>query len=217
MSRRQLGWIRMLNSDLDELNTVIQHSPKLRAVNIKATDRTGHPGLARGYLFFNAIRNLITVETIDTLILDFFTGFSTLPSNQSVPHLCPTIGTLLGRLRVLHVRMPRVCPEISKISKSTEFSRNLQDVVINLSLMVSSQEITLASQRCGYYLIDGVRTVMPAMREEAKNLISRTASLKLMRILTHSVPQFKIQSFDLLNGIIMELTESMSWMKRANI
>jgi hypothetical protein len=107
--------------------------------------------------------------------------------------------------------MRSICPDVLKPQDPNE-KLHLSVVVINLSLTTNLPGITSAahSKRCG----SGARGLLQLkadIQEQAEALATRMASPKLMRILTHSLPQFETQSLDVLTGKTMILDDDMAW------
>ncbi|UNI13852.1 hypothetical protein JDV02_000550, partial [Purpureocillium takamizusanense] len=104
-----------------------------------------------------------------------------------------------------------ICPDVLK-PRDPNDGLYLNVVVINLSLTTNLPGITSAahSKRCGSQG-GGLLQLKAEIQEQAEALATRMASPKIMRILTHSLPQFTTQSLDILTGKTMILDDDMGW------
>lgn len=208
------AWKGSLDSALKQLSSITQQSRKLRTFHIRAWNYPSPDPLdsPEDYLSLPTIKALLSVENLSVLVVDLTVSFMDSPEEQeNVHHICPAIGTLLSTLRTLHLRMRTICPGVLKLRDSKD-SLRLSEVVINLSLMTDVAETTSAShsQRCKPQDA-GLPALKADIREQAEALASRMACPKLIRILTHSLPQFELQSLDVLTGKTMILDDDMAW------
>ncbi|KAM7215356.1 hypothetical protein V8F06_009217 [Rhypophila decipiens] len=211
--------ITTLNNDLTKLATVVQQSPRLRKLRIRiwSPDCPEPPYIPWGYPRLATIQAFLSVENLRHLVLDEVSdlsdGYSNSPSQQGEDHhLCPHINALFRTLRTLHVRMRSICPDVLKPRDSNN-TLHLSEVVINLSIIADTDLSTSAvhSKRCGSEGVGGSLQLKAEMEEQAEALATRMASPKIMRILSHSLPQFEIRSLDVLTGKITVLDDDMAW------
>ncbi|CVK99304.1 uncharacterized protein FMAN_02157 [Fusarium mangiferae] len=206
------AWERGLNDDLSQLAVMVQRSPRLRTLRVRAWS---YPSAYRfpleGYLSLSTMRALLSVENLGVLVLDL-AGTSLDPSAQQVnEHICPFISDLLRTLQTLHLRMRSICPDVLKIQEPDKKLR-LSAVVINLSLDTRQSDITSAAHSvpCGS-LFGGLIQLRDDIQKQAEVLVTHMESPKTMRILTHTLPQFDTLSLDVLTGKIMRLEDDASW------
>ncbi|KAF4947778.1 hypothetical protein FGADI_10172 [Fusarium gaditjirri] len=210
-------WIkrrRTLNNDLDKLAIIAQQSRRLRTLRVRAWKSPwGHPLSPRDrYLSLSPMLALLSVESLSVLVLDL-SGVSLNSSGQQEDerHICPSVAALLPTLRILHLRMRDICPDVLK-TQSLDSKLRLSTVVINLSLPPDQPSMTAAahtkpcdSQRGGFIQLRA------DIREQAEALLTRMAFPQTMRILTHTLPQFDTQSLDVLTGKTMKLKDDAAW------
>lgn len=211
-------WLKDLDTNLAQLAIMAQKSRRLRVLRIQAW---GYPAPAPlpsydGYYYLSlpTMRALLSVENLSVLVLDLSTNFlisSRGRGGDAGGHICTAIGTLLGTLRTLHVRMRSICPDVLK-PRDPNGSLRVSTVVVNLSLDLNLGGITSAShsRQCGP-LSWGFLQLKADMREQAEALAARMASPKTVRILTHSYPNFRRQSLDVLTGKTMILEGDVAW------
>ncbi|KAL2194381.1 hypothetical protein P885DRAFT_71445 [Corynascus similis CBS 632.67] len=184
--------ITALNKDLDQLAIITQH--------------------VEDYLPLPTMQALLLVENLRVLVLDLSAGFLNWAGQQgNGRHICPAIGALLCTLRTLHLRMRSICPDVL-IPRDPNISLQLSEVVINLSLTEELPGITSAahSKRCGSQG-GGLFQLKADLCEQAEALTTQMAFPKVMRILTHSLPQFETNSLDVLTGKTMILENGSAW------
>lgn len=144
------------------------------------------------------------MENLSVLVLDLSAGLLGLSGEQEESHhICLAIGALLRTLRTLYLRLRTICRDVLKLRDPGD-KLHLNVVVVNLSLMVNLTGLMAAthSNRCGSWT-GGLPRLKADMQEQAEALATRVASPKTVRILTHSLPQFEPQSFDILTGKTM--------------
>ncbi|KAI0536544.1 hypothetical protein GGR58DRAFT_475090 [Xylaria digitata] len=207
-------WIDILNEDLAQFAIIAQQSRRLRTLRIRARSSPSPDTLdsPEDYLLLPTIRGFLSLENLNVLVLDLSVSLLNSSEEQGNGlHICPTIGALLCTLRTLHLRMHSICPDVLKLQDHDD-SLNLSVVVINLSLITNEPGITSAahSKRCGSPA-GGLLQLKADIQERAEALAARMKSPKVMRVLTHSLPQFKTQSLDVLTGKTMVLDDEMAW------
>lgn len=208
-------WTAALDEDLAQLAVLAQGSRMLRALHIQAWRSPSPEPLdsAENYLSIPTMKSLLSLDNLGVLVLDITCSFVNLSGQQAIDHhICPAIGSLLPTLRTLHLRMRSICPEVLKL-RDTNNSLRLSVVVVNLSLIANVPGITSAahSQRCGSQGGGGLVQLKAEMQQQAEALATRMASPKVVRILTHSLPQFETHSLDVLTGKVMILSDGMPW------
>lgn len=209
-------WIAALDNDLRQLAVLAQGSRILRALHIQAWRSPSPEPLdsAENYLSLPTMKAFLSLEHLDSLVLDISCSLLNLSGQQgSDHHICPAIGALLPTLRTLHLRLRSICPDALKLQDAND-SLRLSVVVVNLSLTANLPGITSAahSQQCsGSQSGGGVIQLREKMQQQAEALAIRMASPKVVRILTHSLPQFETHSLDVLNGRVMLLNDNMAW------
>lgn len=207
-------WIEALNHDLAQLAVLAKGSQMMRALQIRAWRYPSPEPLddVQNSLSVPAMKALLSPENLGVLVLDISCSLLD-PSGQQGHdhHICPSIGSLLPNLRTLHLRMRSICPDVLKV-RDTNQSLGLRVVVVNLSLTTSLPGITSAahSKRCGSQG-GGLLQLKAEMQKQAEVLATRMASPKVVRILTHSLPQFETHSLDVLTGKVMILGNGMAW------
>ncbi|KAK3382032.1 hypothetical protein B0T24DRAFT_600347 [Lasiosphaeria ovina] len=206
--------ITALKKDLDQLAIITQQSHRLHTLRIRAW---GFPypepfDSAEGYLPLPTMQALLLVGNLRVLVLDLSTGFLNSAGQQgNGHHICPAISALLCTLRTLHLRMRSICPDVL-IPRDPNISLHLSEVVINLSLTEKLPGITSAahSKRCGSQG-GGLLQLKADLFEQAEALATQMVFPKVMRILTHSLPQFETNSLDVLSGKTMILEDGSAW------
>ncbi|RBA17461.1 hypothetical protein FPRO05_02185 [Fusarium proliferatum] len=206
------AWEKGLNDDLAQLAIIVQQSPRLRTLRVRAwSSPSAYRFPLEGYLSLPTMRALLSVENLSVLVLDL-SGTSLDPTGQQVDeHNCPFIGDLLRTLQTLHLRMRSICPDVLK-TQGFDKKLRLSTVVINLSLDTHQSDITSAAHSvpCGS-LFGGLIQLRDDIQKQAEVLVTRMESPKTMRILTHTLPQFDTLSLDVLTGKIMKLEDDAAW------
>jgi hypothetical protein len=207
------SWRQVLDSDLAQLATIARQSRMLRTLRIRAwsSPPANTLGYLMNYLPLPTIQGFLSLENLSVLVLDLSVGFLSSPGEQeNGHHICPSIAALLPTLRILHLRMHSICPDVLK-PQGPENNLRLSELVINLSLTTNQPGITSAahSKRCGG--VGGLLHLISDIREQTAALAARMGSPRIVRILTHSLPLFEIQSFDVLTGKMMVLDDDMAW------
>ncbi|KID82380.1 hypothetical protein MGU_10277 [Metarhizium guizhouense ARSEF 977] len=207
-------WIKDLGNDLAQLTIIAQKSHRLSTLRIRAS---GYPSpqpldISDDYLPLPAMQALLSMENLCMLVLDSSVSILAPSGEQGDSHhICPAIGTLLRTLRTLHVRMRTICPDVLKPQDPSE-NLHLSEVVINLSLTANLPGITSAahSKQCGFQG-GGLLQLKADIQEQAEALATKMASPKVIRILTHTLPQFETQSLDVFTGKTIILGDDMAW------
>lgn len=206
-------WIAALNNDLAQLAVLARGSYMLRALHIQAWRSSSSEPFdsAENYLSLPTMKTLLSLENLSVLVLDISCNLLLSGQQENGHHICPAVGALLPNLRTLHLRMRSICPDVLKL-RDTNNSLRLSVVVVNLSLIANFPGITSAahSQRCGSQS-EGLAQLKAEMQQQAEALATRMASPKVVRILTHSLPQFETHSLDVLTGKVMILSDGMAW------
>ncbi|KAI1124925.1 hypothetical protein F5Y10DRAFT_248325 [Nemania abortiva] len=204
------SYIKALNSDIAQLATMAQQSRRLRTLHIRAWRSSSPRGFsdADWYLSLRTMQGFLSVDNLSVLILDLSAGFRRSLGDDR--HICRDIAALLPTLRILHLRMRRICPDVLK-PQDPDGDLRLSELVINLSLTTTAPRITSAthSERCGG--VRGLLLLQSDIREQAEALAARMDSPRVVRVLTHSLPSFEILSLDVLTGKIMVLDDDMAW------
>jgi hypothetical protein len=215
LGRALLGaWTIALDNDLAQLAITAKESRKLRMIRIQASSER-HPLLPqlsrRDYLSLSTIKALLSVENLTVLELDLC-GTLLMPRHEHRDdfHICTSIGALLPTLRRLRLRMRSICPDVLR-PQHHDTSLRLSEVLINLSLSNESPMITSAAHsiRCGP--IGGFLELKADIEDQAEALAIHMASPKIIRILTHTLPQLEMRSLDVLTGKCMKLADDMAW------
>lgn len=207
-------WIAALNNDLAQLAVLAKGSHMLRALHIQAW-RSSSPerfDSAENYLSLPTMNALLSLDNLGVLVLDISCSLLNVSGQQGDGHhICPAISALLLTLRTLHLRMRNICPDVLNLPDTND-SLRLSVVVVNLSLNTNLPGITSAahSQRCRSQG-GGLVQLKAAMQQRAEALATRMASPKVVRILTHSLPQFETHSLDVLTGKVTILSDGMAW------
>lgn len=209
------AWTTVLDDDLNELASIAKESKRLRVIRIKALSEY-HPLFPhlprRDYLSPYTIQNLLSVKNLTTLELDLC-GSNLMPLQEHHDdfHVCTSIGAILTSLRRLRVRMRTICADVLRLQHHNT-SLRLSEVLINLSLSNESPTTTWAahSKQCGS-TVPGILSLQAAIKDQAEALAARMDSPKLIRILTHSLPQIEMLSLDILTGKRMVLADKMGW------
>ncbi|KAI1824347.1 hypothetical protein F4861DRAFT_267034 [Xylaria intraflava] len=197
-------WVDVLDDDLAQLAVIVQKSRRLRTLRIRAWSA---PSLdpfdsSENYLSLPTMRSFLSVENLSVLVLDLPDVFPNPSGEQGNGlHICPAIGALLRTLKTLHIRMRSICPDVLK-PRDSDDSLQLRVVVINLSLMTNQPGITSAAhaRRCGSQGLRGLLRLKADMQKQGQALATRMATPKVMKILTHSLPNFDHLSLDVLTG-----------------
>lgn len=217
----QLGdrqsWTKDLTEDLAQLATIAQHSRRLRSIRVQAWNVVPREALENPELHtpLPPIPDLLSVENLSVLVLDLSGSSGSFPNppGQQVEqlHICPAISTSLRTLRILHLRLPRICAEAVTPPDPND-NLHLRVMVINLSQIVNLPDVTAVthSKRCDSQG-GGLLSLEDEIQEQAEALVARTACLETVRILTHSFPRLETQSLDVLTGKTMILDGDMAW------
>ncbi|KAK5660875.1 hypothetical protein OQA88_12246 [Cercophora sp. LCS_1] len=203
-----------LDEDLDQLAIITHQSHRLHTIRIRAwAFPCPEPFDSAGdYLPLPTMQALLSVENLRVLVLDLSAGFLSSAGEQgNGHHICPAIGALLCTLRTLHIRMRGICPDVLN-PQDPNISLQLREVVINLSLTENAPGITSAahSKRCGSQG-GGLLQLKADLRKQAEALATRMEFPEVMRILTHSLPQFETNALDILSGKTMILKDGSAW------
>ncbi|KAK0710363.1 hypothetical protein B0T21DRAFT_376472 [Apiosordaria backusii] len=211
------AWTTELNNDLLYLATIIKQSRRLRILRIQATSEL-HPLLRflerRDYLFLSTIRAFLSASNLTSLELDLC-GTRLMPhqsqENGEGFHVCTSIAALLPTLRRLRLRMRTICADVLKPPQHCT-SLSLNEMLINLSLSNESPVTTSAAHatRCGSST-GGFLQLKADMEKQAQVLVAQMAAPKIVRILTHTLPNIKMQAFDVLTGRNVTLSEGAEW------
>ena len=195
--------INVLNDDLAQFAIVAQQSRRLRTLRIQAWSgpTPDYPNFREDFLSLPMIQAFLSLDNLGVLILDL----SNEPEQHGDGHICTAIGALLGTLRTLELRMPRICPEVLKPRDPRAILR-LSEVVITLSMANADHELEEEpgphSQRCGSQA-GGLLQLQAEMLQQAEILATQMASPKALRIISHSPLDFKEESLDVLTGKTM--------------
>ncbi|KAI1293244.1 hypothetical protein F5Y03DRAFT_332231 [Xylaria venustula] len=206
-------WVKSMGNNLSRLAVIAQQSRRLHTLRIRARNSPSPEILENpvDYLSLPTMQSFLQLDNLSNLVLDLNTNFlDSRVDQRNGLHICPAIGALLGTLRTLHLRMRSICPDVLTARDSND-NLNLRVVVINLSLITNQPGITAAvhSERCGSGV--GQLQLRADIKEQAEALVTRMASPKTIRILTHSLPSFQIRSFDILTGNTMTLNDGAAW------
>ncbi|KAI1740918.1 hypothetical protein F4680DRAFT_418108 [Xylaria scruposa] len=207
-------WIDVLNDDLAQLAVIAQQSRRLRTLRIQARSSPSPEDAinnSNDYLSLPTIRGLLSVENLSVLVLDLPIDFlNSSEAQERGLHICPAIGALLRTLQTLHIRMRSICPDVLK-PHDLDNIPHLSVVIVNLSLITNEPGTTSAahSKRCGSPA--GPLQLIMDIQEQAQALAAQMASPRIVRVLTHSLPQFETRSSDVLTGKTMVLDDGMAW------
>jgi len=209
------SWATVLDNGLAQLAIIAKESRKLRIIRIQASSEN-HPLLPhlprRDYLSLSTIRALLSVKNLMVLELDLC-GTFLIPRQEHRDgfHVCTSISALLTTLRRLRLRMRSICADVLRLQHH-DTSLRLSEVLINLSLSNESPMTTSAahSTRCGS-TGGGFLKLKADIEDQAEALAAHMASPKIIRILTHSLPQLEMRSLDVLTGKCMILADDMAW------
>lgn len=212
---RALTKIEALNNDLSKLATIAQQSSRLRNLRIRiwSPDSPEPRNIPGGHPRLSTIQAFLSVANLRRLVLDLCGRCLNSPGQQgNCHHICPHISALLPTLRTLHLRMRCICPDVLK-ARESDNTVHLSEVVINLSFIGHTQLATSAfhSKRCGSHGVGGFLELKAEIQEQAEALATRMVSPRIIRILSHSLPQFDVRSLDVLTGKITVLDDDMAW------
>ncbi|QKX58876.1 uncharacterized protein TRUGW13939_06004 [Talaromyces rugulosus] len=200
--------IKTLKNVFAQLAIVAQQSNRLRTLRIRAWSSPEPASRPGDYLTLATMQAFLSLEKLRVLVLDLSGSFLDASGEQGNSyHICPAIGALLRTLRTLHLRMRSICPDVLK-PRDPDDSLHLSVVAINLS-HPGIMSVT-HSKQCGSRG-GGVLRLKAAIQEQGEVLATRMASPKTIRILNHSLPQFEIQSLDVLTGKTIILDDDMAW------
>ncbi|KAF2021851.1 hypothetical protein BU24DRAFT_339445 [Aaosphaeria arxii CBS 175.79] len=208
-------WTTVLNHDLTQLYMTAEQSWKFRGLHIRAwSERHPHFHLRprRDYLFLSTVRTLLMAEHLSVLELDLC-GTLLVPRDEDGddPHICTSISALLPTLSRLKLRMRSICAGVLTPSRHDTKSL-LKEVLINLSLSNESPLITSAAHSTPCDVAGGGTVqLMADIEDQAKALVACMESPKIVRILTHTLPNLELRSLDVLTGKSMTMTKDMAW------
>jgi len=205
-------WSEGLGGDLHELATTIRQSPRLRVLRIQATTEM-HPRdnlPRREYLAPSTLCDLLSVSNLTVLDLDLCGSPSRSRGDQVLGqefHICSSIAKHLTTLQRLRLRVRRLCPDALKPQENSSNLR-LNEVLVNLSLAGESPGITAATHASPCSLMGGL---VSTLEEQAKLLVAQMEAPRIVRILTHTLPSFKMHALDILTGKTLVLNEGADW------
>ncbi|KAH9883305.1 hypothetical protein F4778DRAFT_697825 [Xylariomycetidae sp. FL2044] len=202
----------VLDNDMAQLAIMAKRSRRLRTIRMQTLG--GYcPLLPRcGYLSVATIRALLSVQNLTVLELDLC-GTSLMPQEGHSDdfHVCTSIGALLTTLRRLRLRMRSICADALR-PQHHETSLRLSEVLINLSLSNESTMTTSMTHSTPCSSTGGRFLKLKAdIEDQAEALATRMISPKIVRVLTHSLPQLEMRSLDILSGKCMILADDMAW------
>ncbi|KAM0539917.1 hypothetical protein ACHAO7_011696, partial [Fusarium culmorum] len=201
--------------DLEQLATIIQQAPKLHFLRIEAYGSRRSDPLegSEDLISLNSIQAVLAVNHLTFLAIDLPGGVLTSSGGrEEACHICPNIGALIHKLKYLRLRVRNICPDALRPRDSADGLR-LNRLIVNLSLKMDLPGITSAahSKRCGPPNEGGFLQLKEDMQEQAEKLGAKMASPKLIRILSHTLPQLETHSLDVLSGGTMLLEDRMRW------
>ncbi|OAL50497.1 hypothetical protein IQ07DRAFT_587152 [Pyrenochaeta sp. DS3sAY3a] len=211
------AWTAKLNNDLSYLATIYKQSRKLRILRIQATGEL-HPLLwfleRRDYIFLSTIHAFLSSSSITSLELDLC-GTRLVPDESQEHgegfHTCTSIAALLTTLRHLRLRMHTICADVLKPQQHSTNLR-LNEILINLSLINGSPPITSAYHAtCCGSSPGGIVQLIADMEKQAQDLAAQMAAPRMVRILTHTLPNFEFRAFDVLTGKNVALSKGAEW------
>ena len=212
-----------LNADVVQLGALVRNAPRLKSLHVRASG-WAHPDdgeHAVSYLSLPTVHALLQVPIrLEVLVLDITTTLSPSPlllsadSPASHFHACSAIASLLPTLRVLHVRMPSICPDVLVPPNSHALDNpRLQEVVVNTSLKDTDNLGNLSTYHarpCGHR-ITSVPVLWERLYEKAELLAAQMQAPKTVRIIKHRLPTFQLITMDVLTGDEMELADDQGW------
>ncbi|KAH7115210.1 hypothetical protein B0J11DRAFT_510808 [Dendryphion nanum] len=210
-------WRRDLNDDLSYFATIIEQSRKLRILRIQANNEL-HLAycfqMHNNYLFSPTLRGFLSTSNLTSLELDIC-GTELVPyqfqEHSEGLHVCTSIAVPLTTLRRLRLRMRSICSDVLK-PRQNNTNLRLNEVLINLSLFNSPPLTTLAVHAtCCDLSPGGIVQLKGEMEKQAQLLVTHMAAPKIVRILTHALPSFRKQAFDVLTGKVIKLSKGAEW------
>jgi hypothetical protein len=107
--------------------------------------------------------------------------------------------------------MRNICPEVLRLQEDGT-RLHLNEVLINLSLSAEDPLTTAVAHatRCGS-AAGGFLQLKADMEKQAEVLTAQMAAPKMVRILTHALPSFKLRAFDASTGRYVALNEDAEW------
>ncbi|OAA63336.1 hypothetical protein SPI_03499 [Niveomyces insectorum RCEF 264] len=208
-------WFRVLQHDLARLAAIARQARKLRALRIRACCHAALPVPAsqmEDYLSRATLQSLLSMDHLHVLVLDTTVGLRASPGERDDHgHVCPAVAALLPSLGILHLRMCRICPDALAVQGPVR-SLRLREVIVNLSLLDNRPGITSAAhaRRCGPAGA-GMLQLQADIHKQAEALADRMAAPKTVRIVSHSLPDFRVHALDVLTGTMMVLEDGTPW------
>jgi hypothetical protein len=217
-------WTNDLDRKLTEFVGILRNCTNLEAIQLKALPECRltfanfprwnylHAGTLN-YLHAGTLVNLLAVNNLTTLELDTWgTHLIMRNGGGENTHICLSISALLPNLRRLRLRMRSVCP-IALRAPPGDSGICLAELIVNLSLYGdSSTDNPIAfSKQCGTLGHGGLLQLRRDMEERMSLLVSRMSYPKFARILSHSFPDPRMQSWDALTGRRMILRDGAAW------
>jgi hypothetical protein len=203
-------------NSLAQLATAVPQFRRLRTLRIEVRS-TSLSDDAGDYLSLPTLQAFLSVRNLSVLEIDInisarFLQERDKPRTGEVHHICPAISALLPTLQTLHIRIPRICPDILRLQGPDDGLR-LSEVIIGLNLRIGRPMMTAQfhSTRCND-VSGGFLQLKDDMRKEAEALAARMQSPKCLRIQTHNRPHFSAVSLDVLTGKTTILKEEMYWL-----
>lgn len=132
---------------------------------------------------------------------------------ESDMHLCRSVNVQLPSLRRLRCRMDTVCDSLLDPSGFWQSSLDLEEVIVNLSLLELSEAITSYHYpaRCNSISQTGVLQLREAMETTAAALSLRLRRPRMVRVIYHEFPSLETRAFDALTGKRIRLRNSLEW------
>lgn len=205
-------WTARLEENLGRLSTLLTGSTRLKVLAVQAMPELHNTGLStsrRSYLSLGSVDKLLLADNVTSLDIDF--GGTALSSRRgSHLHLCEAINVRLPSLRRLRCRLCQICPEILSIDPDAHYD-NLEEVIINLSLseMTPVEAAYRYPARCNSQR--NFTHLLAALEERAALLAERMRTVKMVRLISHSLPSMQICAFDALTGRRMRLKSLQEW------
>lgn len=205
-------WTARLEENLGRLSTLLTGSTRLKMLAVQAMPELQNTGLStsrRSYLSLGSVDKLLLADNVTSLDIDV--GGTALSSRRgSHLHLCEAINMRLPTLRRLRCRLCQICPEILSIDPDAHYD-NLEEVIINLSLseMTPVEAAYRYPARCNSQR--NFTHLIAALEERASLLAERMRTVKMVRLISHSLPSMQICAFDALTGRRMRLKSLQEW------
>lgn len=207
-------WTSELNDFLVALAGILQQCTRLQSLKLEARPEGHGPRAAlprRDYLMASPLASLVFISRLICLETDTG-GTHLIQNNTSKMHLCTNINKMLPTLRRLRCRTSDICPRILDVPGNGALI-SLEDFVINLRLSEMSYSDTSYRYpiRCEHIPGDSFPQLKADVESHAREVVRMMKNPRIARIVSHTFPGVKMNSFNAITGRRMLLSSAAPW------